>query len=146
MGILSKLCVGGALAQLRRRRDTLRQDVGEVIDQLRIHSSALIGLFSLELREYLCMQRRRLILLVLALCCAVPAYGLFWVLLCCWLTSLWGCLPALLVPLVFHLLLSLVFFIMALRMKSVPLAPETRRELHNDWQCLKILVKEKTNC
>lgn len=145
MGILSKLCAGGALALWRRRRDALRQDVGEVFDQLRIHAGALSALFSLELREYLCVQRRRVILIGLAVCTAVPAYGLFWVLLCCWLSSFWGYLPALLLPLAFHILLSLIFLTAALRLKSAPLAPETRRELHNDWQCLKILIREKTN-
>ena len=145
MGILSKLCAGGALALWRQRRDTLRRDAGEGFDQLRIHAGALAGLFSLELREYLGVQRRRLLLLALGFCCAVPAYALAWVLLCCWLGSLWGYLPALLLPLGFHVLLALVFFIMALRMKSSPLAPETCRELHNDWQCLKILIREKAN-
>ena len=146
MGILSKLCAGGALALWRQRRDALGHDVGEVVDQLRIHAGALFGLLSLELSEYLCVQRRRIVLFALAICCAVPAYALCWVLLCCWLASLWGYLPALLLPLAFHLLLSLVFLTRALRLKAAPFAPQTRRELQNDWQCLKLLIKEKTNC
>lgn len=143
MGLLAKICGCGVRTALDQQREAMRRELSELASQLGVHGSALAELFRLELGEYMRRQRRRMALLIAGGACAALAYVSFWILLCCWLAPLWGCPAVLALLCLLHLLLAVALLLSARRLKPTAFAPDTRRELQNDLQCLKILLQEK---
>lgn len=104
------------------------------------HADALAELFALELQEYSRRQSRRAALLAAAVVPAVAA----WLALCAWLAwalqLLWGWGWALAAVILVNVLLAAGALTAAAMCRVGELAPLTRQELNNDWQCLKLLI------
>lgn len=104
------------------------------------HVDALAELFALELQEYSRRQTRRAVLLA----AAVVPFVATWLLLCAllvWgLQSAWGWGWALAAAALFNMLLVAAALAAAACCRVGEVAPLTRQELNNDWQCLKLLI------
>lgn len=131
-----------AKASLKEESAALLQQAKGVAVRTAEHANALAELFSAELKEYASCQIQRLIMLVLAAILLLGAYFLlcaFIVLLAAvWLGYIWA--TALVCLLNIALAVALLCWVRRLAGKQ--LAPATREELINDWQCLKLLIKE----
>lgn len=104
------------------------------------HLDALATLFSLELQEYAQRQTRRAALLACAVVPAVAAYLLLCALAVFLLQPLWGWVGALAALCLLNIVLAALALWAAQCCKPGEAAPLTRRELKNDWQCLKLLI------
>ena len=133
-----------AKASLKEESAALLQQVKGMAERTAEHANALVELFSAEVREYAACQVMRILLLLLAVVLLLGAYFLFCALLVV-LVALWtGYAWALAAVCVLNLLLAAVLVRQACRMGGKQLAPATRQELQNDWQCLKLLIKESS--
>lgn len=110
------------------------------------HAAALWQLLQLELKEYAAHQARRVVMTVLG--CILLLFG--YMLLCCfacvavhmWLDS-W--LLAFGLVCLLHLLAGAALILVAVRSKAGQVAPVTRREIQNDWQCLKLIISKENS-
>lgn len=105
------------------------------------HAQALSELFRLELAEYIDFQRRRGAYMVLAVVMLLVSYLLACALMVVLLAPHAGWAGALLLVLLVNVLGAVILLLRALALGREPLAPATREELHNDWKCLKLLLK-----
>ena len=105
------------------------------------HAQALRELFQVELAEYVDFQRRRGAYMVLAVVLLLVSYLLLCALSVVLLAPHAGWAGALVIVLVANLMGALILLLRAMALGKETLAPATREELHNDWQCLKLLLK-----
>lgn len=105
------------------------------------HAQALSELFQVELAEYLDFQRRRGAYIVLAVVLLLVSYLLACALVVVLLAPHMGWAGALLMALVANVLGAMILLLRAVALGKEQLAPATREELQNDWQCLKLLLK-----
>lgn len=105
------------------------------------HAQALSELFQVELAEYLDFQRRRGAYMVLAVVLLLVSYLLGCALAVALLAPHTGWTGALLMVMVANVLGAVILLQRAVALGKEPLAPATREELQNDWQCLKLLLK-----
>ncbi len=105
------------------------------------HAQALSELFQAELAEYLDFQRRRGAYMVLAVVLLLVCYLLTCALAVVLLAPHAGWAGALALVLAANLMGAVILLLRAIALGKEPLAPATREELHNDWQCLKLLLK-----
>lgn len=105
------------------------------------HAQALTELFQVELAEYLDFQRRRGAYMVLAVVLLLVSYLLTCALTVVLLAPHTGWAGALLMVLLLNVLGAVILLLRAMALGREPLAPATREELQNDWQCLKLLLK-----
>lgn len=105
------------------------------------HAQALTELFQMELAEYLEFQRRRGAYMVLAVVLLLVSYLLSCALMVVLLAPHAGWAGALLLVLLVNVLGAVILLLRAVALGREPLAPATRDELKNDWQCLKLLLK-----
>lgn len=105
------------------------------------HAQALSELFQVELAEYLDFQRRRGAYMVLAVVLLLVSYLLSCALMVVLLAPHTGWAGALLLVLLVNVLGAVILLLRAMALGREPLAPATREELQNDWQCLKLLLK-----
>lgn len=105
------------------------------------HAQALSELFQVELAEYLSFQRRRGAYIVLAVVLLLVSYLLTCALAVALLAPHAGWTGALALVLAANLMTAVILLLRAVALGKEPLAPATRDELHNDWQCLKQLLK-----
>lgn len=105
------------------------------------HAQALRELFQAELAEYIDFQRRRGAYMVLAVVLLLVSYLLLCALSVVLLAPHAGWAGALVIVLVANLMGALILLLRAMALGKETLAPATREELHNDWQCLKLLLK-----
>lgn len=105
------------------------------------HVQALSELFQAELAEYLDFQRRRGVYMVLAVVLLLVSYLLACALAVVLLAPHTGWAGALLMVLVANVFGAVILLLRAVALGREPLAPATREELQNDWQCLKLLLK-----
>lgn len=112
----------------------------EAGQQVSAHLDALSELFSLELQEYSRRQSRRAALLAAAVVPAVAAWLALCALLAWALQLCWGWGWALAAVLLVNVLLAAAALTAAAMCRVGELAPLTRQELNNDWQCLKLLI------
>lgn len=104
------------------------------------HLDALATLFSLELQEYAQRQTRRAALLACAVVPAAAAYLLLCAAAAYLLQQYWGWGVALAALCLLNLVAAALALYAAQCCKPGEAAPLTRRELKNDWQCLKLLI------
>lgn len=105
------------------------------------HAQALSELFQTELAEYIDFQRRRGAYMVLAVVMLLVCYLLACALVVVLLAPHAGWAGALALVLVANLMGAVILLLRAVALGKEPLAPATREELYNDWQCLKLLLK-----
>lgn len=105
------------------------------------HAQALSELLQVELAEYLDFQRRRGAYMVLAVVLLLVCYLLVCELAVVLLAPHAGWAGALALVLAANLMGAIILLLRAVALGKEPLAPATREELHNDWQCLKLLLK-----
>lgn len=105
------------------------------------HAQALHELFQVELAEYIDFQRRRGAYMVLAVVLLLVSYLLTCALAVVLLAPHAGLVGALVIVLVANLMGAVILLLRAMALGKETLAPSTREELHNDWQCLKLLLK-----
>lgn len=105
------------------------------------HVQALSELFHAELEEYLAVQRRRAVCLLIAggllLVCLLLAGALAVMLLLPYV----GWTGAVALVLLAFLIVAVLLLLRASALGKASLAPVTCEELQNDWQCLKLLLK-----
>lgn len=112
----------------------------EAGQQVSVHLDALAELFALELQEYSRRQSRRAALLAAAVVPAVAAWLALCALLAWSLQLCWGWGWALGAVVLVNVLLAAAALVAAAMCRVGELAPQTRQELNNDWQCLKLLL------
>lgn len=105
------------------------------------HAQALTELFQVELAEYLDFQRRRGAYMVMAVVLLLVSYLLACALVVVLLAPHTGWAGALLMVLSANVMGAVILLLRAMALGREPLAPATREELKNDWQCLKLLLK-----
>ena len=110
------------------------------------HAGALWQLLQIELREYAAHQVRRVVAIVIGGLLLLFGYLLLCAFACvaahAWLGS-WLLATGLVC--VLHLVVGAVVLLLGVKSQSGPVAPVTRQELSNDWQCLKLLFSKENN-
>ncbi len=134
------------LPSLLPQRRSVTADLRAVVSQMMEHSRALIGLFGLELSEYLRKHLLRLIFFVAALFCLLIAYMALWALLVVLMAQAWSLSGALIIFLAFHLVVGTLLLLICKGMKIGPLAPATCNEIQTDLECLRLtLINDKNS-
>lgn len=105
------------------------------------HAQALSELFQTELAEYLEHQRRRGAYMVLAVALLLVSYLLVCALAVVLLAPVLSPAGGIALVAAVNVAVSVVLLLRAAALGKETLAPATREELQNDWQCLKLLLK-----
>lgn len=135
------------LASLQEQGGELLGGVKEAAAGTASHVGALWQLFCMELREYAAHQTRRVVAVAVGGFLLFFAYALLCAFACVaaemWLGS-WPWATGLVCGV--HFVAGFIFLLSGLRSSAGPVAPATRQELQNDWQCIKLLFsKENSN-
>lgn len=134
-----KKLLSGATAPPQQAESPLA-NLREAGQQVSVHLDALSELFALELREYSRRQSCRAALLAAAVVPAVAAWLALCALLAWALQLCWGWGWALCAVFLVNVLLAVTALVAASMCRAGEFAPQTRQELNNDWQCLKLLL------
>lgn len=109
------------------------------------HVGALLQLLQIELQEYASHQVKRVVLLVAGAVLLLFGYLLLCAFACVaahlWLDS-WLLATGLVCLL--HFVVGGIVVMLGLKGNPGPVAPATRQELKNDWQCLKLLFNKES--
>lgn len=135
--------VQDSVDSLRERGGAVAQSAGKAVSQSAAHIATLGELLCVEVEE--CADRvvLKAKVLFVGLCLFLCGYGFLMVLVCYLLAQNLGWVWALGIVGGFHLVVGTMVTAVAMNLKLGPFAPETRRELKNDVECIKILLKEE---
>lgn len=110
------------------------------------HIGALLQLLVVELQQYGAHQLRRIAAIVVGAFLLVVGYLLLCAFACvaahAWLGS-W--LLATGVVCLLHLIVGFVVLLVGIKSSAGPVAPVTREELKNDWQCIRLLLSKENS-
>lgn len=136
----------GCLTSLREQGSEALDGVKAAANQSLEHVIALWQLLQIELREYAAHQARRVIVAVVGVLLLLFGYLLLCAVACIALQMWVGSwLLAVGVVCVLHLLGGAVLLLIVARQQPGPVAPATRQEIQNDWQCLKLLISKENS-
>ncbi len=134
------------LASLQEQGGELLGGVKGVANRAFAHIGALLQLLQVELQQYVGHQVRRLVLMVTGALLLLIGYLVFCAFACVGMHALLGSwLYATGVVSLAHLLVGLVVLLIGVKSSAGAVAPATRQELKNDWQCIKLLVSKENN-
>ncbi len=109
------------------------------------HAGALWQVLQIELQEYAAHQAKRVVAIVIGGLLLLFGYLLLCAFACvaahAWLGS-WLLATGLVC--VLHLVAGGVILLLGVKSQPGPVAPATRQELSNDWQCLKLLFSKES--
>ena len=136
-----------------QRLTALQQQGGELLGGVKdtashafSHIGALLQLLVVELQQYGAHQLRRAIAVVAGAFLLVVGYLLLCVFACVaahmWLGS-WLLATGLVCLL--HLIVGFVVLLVGIKSSAGPVAPATREELKNDWQCIRLLLSKENS-
>lgn len=131
------------IASLKQCGSSAAAGARETAERTFRHLESLASLFQVELEEYSRRQARYMALILGAAVFFLVAYLGLCALLFLLLLSPCGLAGSLALVVGINLLLGVAFLGVAFRVRPGPLAPLTRRELNDDLQCIRLLMKEK---
>lgn len=142
MGRFRWFGVTDALALFRRRSKAARGDAREVCAHIQEHLSALAELFALEISQYLKIQTIRTLLCLAAALVLCTAYLGFWAFTAAMLAPLTGWAGAIGLSCAANIIVAILLLLIAAKLKPGAVAPDTVKEVKNDWQCLQLLLRQ----
>ncbi len=135
-----------AVAALQEQGGAALGGVKEAAARSLSHAGALWQLLQIELQEYATHQVKRVVAVVLGVVLLLFGYLLLCAFACvaahAWLGS-WLLATGLVC--VLHLVAGGIILLAGIKSNPGPLAPATRQEIKNDWQCLKLLFSKENS-
>ena len=133
-----------ALASLQQQGGELLGGVKGMAGQTVAHVGALLQLLCAELQQYLGHQVRRAVAVAAGALLLFFGYLVFCAFACVGLQELLGSwLLATGVVSLAHLVVGFIVLLIGVKSSPGPVAPATREELKNDWQCIKLLISKE---
>lgn len=129
-------------SSLREQGAAVARGVGDTISRGAAHVATLAELFRLEAGEYTGRLAAKLVPLAAGVFFAVAGYALLMACAACLLAEAIGWPLALGSLCAANFLVGGVLLLVARKRPLGPIAPETVREINNDVQCIRILLKE----
>lgn len=134
------------LAALQQQGGELLGGVKDAATHAFSHIGALLQLLVVELQQYGVHQLKRAAAIVVGAFLLVVGYLLLCVFACvaahAWLGS-WLLATGLVCLL--HLIVGFVVLLVGIKSSAGPVAPTTREELKNDWQCIRLLLSKENS-
>lgn len=134
------------LAALQQQGGELLGGVKDAATHAFSHIGALLQLLVVELQQYGVHQLKRVAAIVVGAFLLVVGYLLLCVFACVaahvWLGS-WLLATGLVCLL--HLIVGFVVLLVGIKSSAGPVAPATREELKNDWQCIRLLLSKENS-
>ena len=134
------------LAALQQQGGELLGGVKDAATHAFSHIGALLQLLVVELQQYGAHQLRRIAAIVVGAFLLVVGYLLLCAFACvaahAWLGS-WLLATGLVCLL--HLIVGFVVLLVGIKSSAGSVAPATREELKNDWQCIRLLLSKENS-
>ena len=134
------------LAALQQQGGELLGGVKDAATHAFSHIGALLQLLVVELQQYGVHQLKRAAAIVVGAFLLVVGYLLLCAFACvaahAWLGS-WLLATGLVCLL--HLIVGFVVLFVGIKSSAGPVAPATREELKNDWQCIRLLLSKENS-
>lgn len=135
-----------AIADLQEQGGAALGGVKNTVVRTFSHAGSLWQLLQIELQEYAAHQVKRVVVVVAGVLLLLFGYLLLCAFACvaahAWLES-WLLATGLVC--VLHLVVGGVLLLVGIKSNPGPVAPATRQEIKNDWQCLKLLFSKENN-
>lgn len=134
------------MASLQRQGGELLAGVKGAASQTLAHIGALLQLLRTELQEYVGHQVRRVVAVAVGLLLLFFGYLVFCAFACVGLHELLGSwLLATGVVSLVHLVVGFVILLIGVKSSPGAVAPATRQELKNDWECIRLLISKESS-